>query len=87
MGKVVVGLDQVQQQIQIEIGYNVLNVGRYDHFAKDCPNISDIEKEQSGQIQQMLNLEEDKTAIKVLAADTYDALIRTGSEEAIDHLN
>ena len=33
-----------------------------DHFAKDCPNISDTEKEQSEQLQQMLNLEEDKIA-------------------------
>ena len=35
----------------------------------------------------MLNLEEDKTALKVLAAETYDDLIRTSSEEAMDHLN
>ena len=35
----------------------------------------------------MLNLEEDKTALKVLVADTNDDLIRTNSEEAIDHLN
>ena len=34
----------------------------YDHFAKDCPNISDTEKERSEQIKQMLNLEEDKKA-------------------------
>ena len=55
----------------------------YDHFAKDCPN-SGTEKEQSGQIQQMFNLE-GKTAFKVLAADTYDD-IRTNSDEALDHL-
>ena len=35
----------------------------------------------------MLNLEEDKTALKALVADTYDDLIRTNSEEATDHLN
>ena len=35
----------------------------------------------------MLNLEEEKTALKVLVADTYDDLSRTNSEEAIDHLN
>ena len=35
----------------------------------------------------MLNLEEDKTALKVLAANTYDDLIRTKSDESIDHLN
>ena len=57
----------------------------YDHFAKDCPNISDTEKEQSEQIQQMLNLEEDKTALKVLMADAYERCIRANSEEAIDH--
>ena len=57
-----------------------------DHFAKICPNISDTEKEQSEQIEQMLNLEEDKTALKVLAADTYEDLIRVTPEETIDHL-
>ena len=35
----------------------------------------------------MHNLEEDKTALKVLVEDTYDDLIRTNSEESIDHLN
>ena len=35
----------------------------------------------------MLNWEEDKTALKVLAVVAYDDLIRTNSEEAIDHLN
>ena len=59
----------------------------YDHFVKDCLNISYTEKEQSEQIQQMLNLEEEKTGLNVFAADTYDDLIRTSSEEAIDHLN
>ena len=42
----------------------------YDHFAKDCLIISDTEQEQSEQIQQMLNLEGDKKALKVLAVDT-----------------
>ena len=59
----------------------------YDHFTKDCLNISDTEKEQLEQIQQMLNLEEDKTALKVLAANTYDDLIRTISDETVYHLN
>ena len=35
----------------------------------------------------MLNLEEDETALKVLVTDTYEDLIRTNSEEAIDHLS
>ena len=59
----------------------------YDHFAKDCPNISDTEKEQSKQIWQMLNLEEEKTTLKVLVADTYENPIRVNSEETKDHLN
>ena len=55
----------------------------YVHFAKDCPNISETEKEQAEQIQQMLNLEEDKTALKVLTADTYKYLIRATSEKRL----
>ena len=35
----------------------------------------------------MLNLEDNKTALKGFAANTYDDLIRTNSEETIDHLN
>ena len=57
----------------------------YDHFAKDCLS-SDTEKEQSEQMQQMLNLE-DKTALKVLEADAYDDPIRTNSDKAKNHLN
>ena len=34
----------------------------------------------------MFNLDEDKTTLKVLAADTYDDL-RTNSDDTIDHLN
>ena len=35
----------------------------------------------------MLNLEEDKTALKILVADIYENLIRANSEETTDHLN
>ena len=55
------------------------------HFAEDCPN-SETEREPK-QIQQMYNLDENQTVLKVLVADTYDNLIRTNSHEAIDHLN
>ena len=41
----------------------------------------------SEQIQQMFNLEEDKTALKDFATNTYDDLIRTNSDDTIDHLN
>ena len=33
----------------------------------------------------MLNLEEDKRVLRVLAADTIDDLIRTNSEDVIDY--
>ena len=46
-----------------------------------------MEKEQSEQIQQMLNLDEDKTALQVLVVNTYDDLITTNSDKTIDHLN
>ena len=35
----------------------------------------------------MLNLQEDKTALKVLVANAYDDHFRTNSDETIDHLN
>ena len=35
----------------------------------------------------MFNLDEDKTPLKFLVADTYDDLMRTKSDEAINHLN
>ena len=68
-------------------GIRCFKCWEYDHFAKDCLNISDTEEEQSEQIQQMLNLEEDKTTLKVIVADTYKNLIKANSEETIDHLN
>ena len=57
----------------------------YDHFTLDRPN-SDTEGE-SEQIQQMYNLDENQTALQILAPDTYKDLIRTHSEEAIHHIN
>ena len=58
----------------------------YDHFAKDCLN-SQTEKEPE-QIQQMYNLDEEQIVLTVLAADTYDNLMRTNSGDAIlHHLN
>ena len=35
----------------------------------------------------MYNLDKDQTALKVLVADTYDNLIGTNSDDAIDQLN
>ena len=63
------------------------NCREYDHFAKDCAN-SQTEKEPEQQLHQMYTLDEERTALKVLATDTYDNLIRTNSVDTIvDHLN
>ena len=35
----------------------------------------------------MFNLDEYKTALKIPVADTYDDLIRTNSDDTIDHSN
>ena len=59
----------------------------YNHFTKDCLNISDAEKDMSEHIQQMFNLEADETTIKDLTEDTIEILVRVNSEETIDHLN
>ena len=32
-----VGPDQGQEQVQIEIGLDVLSTGEYDHFTRECP--------------------------------------------------
>ena len=47
--------------------------------------MSETEKDQTEKMQQMLDLEGNKTALKVLAADTYKDLIRSNAEETIDH--
>ena len=57
----------------------------YDHFADNCP-YSDMEGE-SDQIQQLYNLDESETTLQILVPDTYEDLIRTCSDEAIDHLH
>ena len=49
--------------------------------------MSQTEKDQREQMQQMLDSEECETALKVLAPDTYEGLISTHSEETMDHLN
>ena len=54
----------------------------YDHFAENCPN-SDMEEEK----EQMYDLDKNQTALQILVPDSYEDLIRTCSEEVIDHLN
>ena len=55
----------------------------YDHFTNHCPN-SQTYKEPE-QIEHMHNLDKDQTTLKIPAADSYDNLIRTNSNDAIDH--
>ena len=35
----------------------------------------------------MFNVDKDETTLRALVADTYDSLIRTISDDAMDHLN
>ena len=59
----------------------------YDHFVKDCPT-SRKEKEIQ-QLQQMLNLGDEKISLKSLITSTQDNLSRASSEENLrpGHLN
>ena len=73
MIKVVEGLDQVQEPVQIGIELDAINVGNMIiSFCKDCP-IFQVDKE-SEQIQQMYNMDKVQTALKILATDAYDSL-------------
>ena len=61
----------------------------YDHFVKDCPSSKDERKIE--QIEQMFNLDEEQTSVKMLPADTYKSLNKINSLEYIrltqEHLN
>ena len=58
----------------------------YNHFAKDCLTLQ-VEKE-SEQIQQMYNMDEEQTTLKIVVTDTYDNLNKINSVEKTigDHL-
>ena len=45
---------------------------KYDSFAKDC--LTTKEERETNQTQQMFNLDEEQTSLKMLARDTYDSL-------------
>ena len=53
----------------------------YDHFAKEC--LKTNEERETDQTQQMFNLDEEQTALKMLATDTYDSLSWVSSLEEI----
>ena len=85
MREAVVDVDQVQEWVLIEIKSDALSGGSMITLLKTAWMYQIQKKEQSEQIQQMLILEEDETALKVLVADTYEDLIRANSEETICH--
>ena len=85
MMEIVVGQNQVQELVLMEIELDALGVGNIIITLKDCPNLQ-TEKEPEW-VQQMYNLDDEQTAFKVLARDMYDNLIRTNSDNSIvDHL-
>ena len=51
----------------------------YDHFARDCP--TSREERELEQLQQMLNLDGEKTSLKSLTVVTHDSLNKINSEE------
>ena len=51
----------------------------YDHFTKDCP--TSREERELEQLQQMLNLDDEQTSLKLLATNTHENLNRISSEE------
>ena len=61
--------------------------GEYDHFAKDCPTFRG--ERNLEQLQQMLNLDDEQTSIKLLVTNMHDNLNRISSEESprTGHLN
>ena len=59
----------------------------YDHFAKECP--TSREERQLEQLQQMLNLDDEQTLLKLLATNTHGNLNKISVEEDLrqGHLN
>ena len=82
---VVVDHDHLWEPVLIEIELDVLNVGNMIILLKTVQ--SQETERQSEWIQQMYNLVENQTVLKVLVVDTYDNLIRINSDDALDHLN
>ena len=73
--------NQVQEWVPVEIGLDASNVGSLITLPKTVWIYQKKEKEQSEQIQQMPNLEKNKTAVKVPVADTYENLFKVTSQE------
>ena len=76
MREAAVDQGQVLEWISIEMDLNVSSVGSMIILIKIVPNMSETEKDQTEQVQQMIDLDGDKTPLKVLAADTYEGQIQ-----------
>ena len=75
-------------QVLIEIEYGVISAESMTIFTKNCLT-SKIGKKETAKIQQMLNMDEEQTVLKMLATDTYDSLNLVGCSQEIkqEHLN
>ena len=73
---VAVDLDHVLEPVQID-RIRCYKCREYDHFTNDCPNPYTGEIEQ---IQKMYNLDENQTALQILAQDSYEDFIRAGNK-------
>ena len=82
---VIVDQGQFQGQLQIEIGSDVLSVGEYDHFARDCPTRQG--SREAEQIQQMFNMDEDQTILQTPLMDTDQDEKIISPVETRDNLN
>ena len=87
MIEVTVGLDQVQEPVWKEIELDVINAGNMIILLKTVW-LFKILKE-SEQTQQMYNMDDEQTALKLLATDTYNSLNRIYliDRTPMDHLN
>ena len=55
-----------------EIEFYVLDV--YDHFAKDCPIMTVVEKEEWDQMQKLMDTEEHDSAVMIFAKEPCNSL-------------
>ena len=86
MIEVAVDQDLVLEQVPMEIELDFQVLGILPLCQRLSKHVRD-RKNQTDQMQQMLDSEDHKTTLKVLAADTYKVLIIPNSEETMDHLN
>ena len=80
----------ITNEAEVDLGIDDIQItpeGMTEVVVDQVPTIR-VEKE-AEQIQQMYNMDEEQTALKLLVTDTYDSLniINSIDETAMDHLN